>query len=196
MVVIDVNEAKFQNLSAEFSGFRLEGDASELEILKQAKTLDAHKLIAVTRNDNVNLTIAQIAKTVFHVPTVVARVSDPQREAIFRELGIHTVSPVLLAADGFPSMAAESVLVAWKDVREARRAVADAMPFLTGAREVLVACIEEDDGMAMADSAADVVRFLMRHGVKARSEVLGVGRSTLYRKIETYAARGFDIELE
>ena len=99
VVVIDVNEAKFQNLSAEFSGFRLEGDASELEILKQAKTLDAHKLIAVTRNDNVNLTIAQIAKTVFHVPTVVARVSDPQREAIFRELGIHTVSPVLLAAD-------------------------------------------------------------------------------------------------
>jgi trk system potassium uptake protein TrkA len=99
VVVIDVNEVKFKNLSAEFSGFRMEGDASELEILKRAKTQEAQKLIAVTRNDNVNLTIAQIAQVVFHVPTVVARVSDPQREAIFRELGIHTVCPVLLATD-------------------------------------------------------------------------------------------------
>ena len=99
VVVIDVNEAKFQNLSAEFSGFRLEGDASELEVLKRAKAQEAQKVIAVTRSDNVNLAIAQIAKVVFHVTTVVARVSDPQREAIFRELGIHTVSPVLLAAD-------------------------------------------------------------------------------------------------
>ena len=99
VVVIDVNEVKFKNLSAEFSGFRMEGDASELEILKRAKTQEAQKLIAVTRNDNVNLTIAQIAQVVLHVPTVVARVSDPQREAIFRELGIHTVCPVLLATD-------------------------------------------------------------------------------------------------
>jgi trk system potassium uptake protein TrkA len=99
IVVIDVNEVKFQNLSPEFSGFRLEGDACELEILKRAKTVEAQKLIAVTRSDNVNLAIAQIAKVVFHVPTVVARVSEPQREAIFRELGVHTISPVLLATD-------------------------------------------------------------------------------------------------
>ena len=99
VVVIDLYEAKFQKLSAEFSGFRLEGDASELEILTRAKTREADKLIAVTHNDNLNLVVAQIAKVVFHVPTVVARVSDPQREAIFRELGIHTVCPLHLATD-------------------------------------------------------------------------------------------------
>jgi len=99
VVVIDLNEAKFQNLSAEFSGFRLEGDASELEILQRAKTQEADKVIAVTRSDNINLAMAQIAKVVFHVPTVVARVSEPQREAIFRELGIYTICPLLLATD-------------------------------------------------------------------------------------------------
>jgi trk system potassium uptake protein TrkA len=99
IVVIDVADAKFRNLSAEFSGFRIEGDASELEVLKQAKTNEADKFIAVTRDDNLNLAIAQIARTVFKVPFVVARVNDPQREAIFREFGIHTVCPLLLAHD-------------------------------------------------------------------------------------------------
>jgi len=99
IVVIDTNDAKFRNLSAEFTGFRLEGDAAELAVLKQAKASEADKVIAVTREDNVNLAIAQIAQTVFQVPVVVARVNDPQREAIFRELGIHTVCPLLLAHD-------------------------------------------------------------------------------------------------
>jgi trk system potassium uptake protein TrkA len=99
VVVIDNDEAKFRNLTAEFSGFRLEGDASELEILKRAKTHEANKLIAVTRYDNLNLAIAQIGSVVFHVPTVVARVNDPQREVIFRELGVHTVCPLHLATD-------------------------------------------------------------------------------------------------
>ena len=66
-------------------------------MLKQAKTNEADKFIAVTRDDNVNLAIAQIAQVVFKVPFVMARVNDPQREAIFREFGIHTVCPLLLA---------------------------------------------------------------------------------------------------
>ena len=99
IVAIDVDDAKLRNLSAEFSGFRLDGDALELAVLKQAKTSEADKLIAVTRNDNVNLAIAQIAQAVFKVPMVVARVNDPQREVIFREFGIHTVCPLLLAHD-------------------------------------------------------------------------------------------------
>ncbi|MEX1229628.1 MAG: TrkA family potassium uptake protein [Planctomycetaceae bacterium] len=99
VVMIDVDDAKFRNLSAEFSGFRLEGDASELAMLKQAKADKADKLIAVTRDDNLNLAVAQIARVVLGVPVVVARVNDPQREAIFRELGVHTVCPLLLAHD-------------------------------------------------------------------------------------------------
>jgi trk system potassium uptake protein TrkA len=99
IVAIDTDVARFRNLSAEFSGFRLEGDASELAVLREAKADQADKLIAVTRDDNVNLTIAQIAQVVFHVPDVIARVWDPQREAVFRELGVHTVCPMLLASD-------------------------------------------------------------------------------------------------
>jgi nucleotide-binding universal stress UspA family protein len=46
------------------------------------------------------------------------------------------------------------------------------LPFLVYARHVLVATIAEDERVSARDSVADVVRFLMKHGVKARSEVL------------------------
>jgi hypothetical protein len=54
---------------------------------------------------------------------------------------------------------------------EARRAVADAMPFLFQARDVLVATLEEGDQKDARDSAEDVVLFLMKHGVNARAVV-------------------------
>lgn len=85
--------------------------------------------------------------------------------------------PVLFTNGDYRPMTAESVLIAWKDAREARRAIVDAMPFLAAAREVLVATVNEGDKAAARDSAADVVRFLMKHGVKARSDVLDVGHS-------------------
>lgn len=80
--------------------------------------------------------------------------------------------PVLFAADDLPPLRGERILVAWKDTREARRAVADSMPFLTHAKEVTVAAIAEGDRLAVRDGAADVVRFLMKHGVRASSQVL------------------------
>lgn len=79
--------------------------------------------------------------------------------------------PVLFAVDDLAPLNARKVVVAWKDAREARRAVVDAMPFLTIAREVVVATIAEGDEKAARESAADVVRFLIRHGVKARFEM-------------------------
>jgi len=85
--------------------------------------------------------------------------------------------PVFVAASSFSPLHTEKVIVAWKDTREARRAVSDAMPFLAKAKEVVVITIEEGDQKIARESAADVVRFLMRHGSKARADVLGVGNA-------------------
>ena len=99
VVVIDTNEAKFSSLAVEFGGFRLEGDATELAVLRQAKADRADSLIAVTADDNVNLTVAQVGKHVFEIPEVFARVSNPQRVAISEELGVQTVCPLTLASE-------------------------------------------------------------------------------------------------
>jgi len=80
--------------------------------------------------------------------------------------------PVLFAADDLGVLKGENVMVAWKDCRESRRAVVDAMPFLHNAKEVTVFNIAEKGTLAARDGAADVVRFLMKHGVKARSQLM------------------------
>lgn len=99
VVVIDVNEDTFASLAVEFGGFRLEGDATETDVLRRAKADKADCLIAATGDDNVNLTVAQVAKHVFGVAEVFARVSDPERAEVFRELGVEAVCPLTLAFD-------------------------------------------------------------------------------------------------
>ena len=58
-------------------------------------------VLAVTRKDNVNLMVAQVAKVVYKVPKVIARVYDPEREEVYSQFGIETISPTSLTAKAF-----------------------------------------------------------------------------------------------
>jgi trk system potassium uptake protein TrkA len=107
VVVIDRDEAAFENLSTEFSGFRVTGDAAELAVLRQARIDKAKCLLAITSHDNVNLMVAQVAQIVFDVRQVIARVNDPSREAVYREFGIETICPTNLSATAFLSALSE-----------------------------------------------------------------------------------------
>jgi len=101
VVVIDSNEATFSDLSPDFSGFRVSGDATQMAVLREAKLNKADVLIATTHEDNVNLMAAQVAREVFGVPHVLARVFDPKREEIYAQLGIRTICPTSVAAQMF-----------------------------------------------------------------------------------------------
>lgn len=113
--------------------------------------------------------------------------ADSRRSVDAGTLILSAGRPVLFAAENLAPLKAQKVLVAWKDACEARRAVADAMPFLKNALEVSVTTIAEGDQKAARESAADVVRFLMRHGVKARSDVLGIAGSNREQAIAEIA---------
>ena len=101
VVVIDRDERAFENLSTEFSGFRVTGDAAELAVLRQARIDKAECVLATTSNDNVNVMVAQVARAVFDVTKVMARVNDPSREEVYREFGIETICPTNLSAAAF-----------------------------------------------------------------------------------------------
>ena len=96
--------------------------------------------------------------------------------------------PVLLHSDNLAPVRLECVLVAWKDTREARRAIVDALPFLTLAQKVIVTAVDDIDPKGASESVADVVRFLMKHGVKAQSEIVEVGSSQAADALATLAA--------
>ena len=101
VVVIDSDEDTFEGLSSDFSGFRIVGDATQLAVLKQAKLKDADIFFATTHGDNVNLMVAQVARKLFNVPQVLARVFDPRREQVYNQLGIETICPTSVAAEMF-----------------------------------------------------------------------------------------------
>lgn len=101
VVVIARDEESFNNLSPEFSGFRIEGDATQMAVLEEARLKKADILIAVSHEDNINLMVAQVARKIFAVPRVVARVFDPAREEICSQLGISTICPTSVAAEMF-----------------------------------------------------------------------------------------------
>jgi len=66
--------------------------------------------------------------------------------------------PVLIVPDGAHLLRAKTIVIAWKDTREARRAVADALPLLRRAEEVIVQAVcREDDHDAAVFATEDVV---------------------------------------
>lgn len=101
VVAIDHKETAFDKVFLGFSGFKIIGDAAELDVLRRAKVDKADCLLAVTDQDNLNLMVAQVAKSVFQVPKVMARVYDPAQEAVYSQFGIETISPTRLSADAF-----------------------------------------------------------------------------------------------
>jgi nucleotide-binding universal stress UspA family protein len=80
--------------------------------------------------------------------------------------------PLIVVPPAVQWLDLRSVLVAWKDVREARRAVFDALPILAAAKEVTIAEIPEQDGRADALlRVADVAAWLRGHGIAANTVV-------------------------
>jgi nucleotide-binding universal stress UspA family protein len=88
------------------------------------------------------------------------------------ELVITSGRPVLVTPTGAPPLKGERVLIAWKDTREARRAMMDALPLLVEASLVTVLEIAHKDEHDLAKiSVGQVAEALRRHGVSVQAEV-------------------------
>lgn len=96
----------------------------------------------------------------------------PNRSINLGDLVLQAGRPILVATQSAKRIFASPALVAWKDTREARRAVADALPLLLQASQVSVVTINRDADMLTQESIDDVTAFLLRHGIKARSEII------------------------
>jgi len=81
--------------------------------------------------------------------------------------------PLLVVPDAVGTLLAERVVVGWKETREARRAVRDALALLKRAKEVTIAAVEEpDQGAVDSGPLDDVAKYLTRHGVTVGATVV------------------------
>ncbi len=95
--------------------------------------------------------------------------SDPFALASPKDLVMQAGRPLFIAPDNVSWLDLRSVLVAWKDTPEARRAIADSLPMLRKAKDVTVAEVVEagDSRPAAVSRVRDVVAWLSCHGVSA-----------------------------
>jgi nucleotide-binding universal stress UspA family protein len=96
--------------------------------------------------------------------------AEPARE-IAEQVLLDTGRPVLLAASEPASHPAEAAMIAWYPSLQAWRAVAAAVPLLGKDGRVEVVTVGKDDD-GVAESRADVVRYLGWHGIAATTRVL------------------------
>ncbi|MCC3145436.1 NAD-binding protein [Halanaerobium sp. Z-7514] len=100
VVVVEKDPASFGLLPVDFSGFEIEGDAMENEVLKEAKIESADLIIVTTGDDQINYLITQMAKINFDVPRIMVRTINPDVERMYRnENRIEIFSQISLLAD-------------------------------------------------------------------------------------------------
>ena len=114
--VIDKERNAFHELPASFSGKAVLGFGFDREHLEQAGIRQADALAAVTNGDNSNILTARIARETYEVANVVARIYDPRRAVIYRQLGIATVAAVAWTTDQvLRRLSPEKSVAEWTD---------------------------------------------------------------------------------
>ncbi len=107
VTLIDLDPRAFRKLHPDYSGYTVEGDASDISVLEQAGIDRACVVIAATDDDNTNIMISQMAKAVFEVPNVIARLYSPEIEGIGGLNGALIVYPYKLSVGVIEQMLRE-----------------------------------------------------------------------------------------
>lgn len=97
VLIMDIKDSSFRKLSPNFGGLSITGNGTDFDKLQEAQISKATTVIAVTNEDNTNILVAQIARDMFDVDRVIARLYDPERENVYQELGIDTICPSVLS---------------------------------------------------------------------------------------------------
>jgi trk system potassium uptake protein TrkA len=99
VTVIDHDANALARLGADFKGKVVRGIGFDRNILLEAGVETAEGFVAASSSDNANIVAARTARTIFHVPRVVARLYDPVRAEVYQRLGLTTISSTSWGAE-------------------------------------------------------------------------------------------------
>lgn len=99
VTVIDHDANALARLGAEFKGKIVRGLGFDRNVLIEAGVETAEGFIAASSSDNANIVAARIARNIFRVPRVVARLYDPVRAEVYQRLGLTTISSTAWGAE-------------------------------------------------------------------------------------------------
>ncbi len=94
--------SQLNSMTNPFQGTAVRGVPIDIDVLRAAGIDACDAVAAVTKDDNINIMVAQMAKTVFGVQNVIARVADPVAKKVYSErFGLHAVCGTNLTAQAF-----------------------------------------------------------------------------------------------
>jgi len=94
VTVMDTEATASGRLPAGFAGRFLTGNGVTPAVLESAGIAHAEAFVALTPNDSANIVAARVAREVFRVPRILARLHDPVHAPVYTEFGIATVGSV------------------------------------------------------------------------------------------------------
>jgi trk system potassium uptake protein len=113
VTIIDHDADADGRLGPNFKGRIIRGLGFDHNVLVQAGIEEAEAFVAASHSDNANIVSARIARNIFHVPRVVARLFDPIRAEIYQRLGLTTISPNNWGAERILQVLTHSDLDVW-----------------------------------------------------------------------------------
>ncbi len=99
VTVIDHDANALSKLGADFKGKIVRGLGFDRNVLIEAGIETTEGFVAASSSDNANIVAARIARNIFRVPRVVARLYDPVRAEIYQRLGLTTISSTAWGAE-------------------------------------------------------------------------------------------------
>ena len=96
--IVDRSKNRLDTLGSGFNGRRIKGIEYDNDVLEEAGLYDADVFLAVSPDDNINITACQIAKKVFNVPRTIGRICEPSKAIIYKKLEIESISPTQIGA--------------------------------------------------------------------------------------------------
>lgn len=92
VTIVDNDSDNFDRLGPDFGGRTVQGYSIDRGTLERAGIEQADAFAATTHSDNENIIAARIARDVFHVKRVVARVYNPGRREVYERLGLQSIT--------------------------------------------------------------------------------------------------------
>ncbi|MFN8381900.1 MAG: TrkA family potassium uptake protein [Anaerolineales bacterium] len=99
VIVIDHDANALSKLGTDFKGRVVRGVGFDRKVLIEAGVETAEGFVSASASDNANIVAARIARNIFRVPRVVARLYDPVRAEIYQRLGLTTISSTAWGAE-------------------------------------------------------------------------------------------------
>lgn len=95
--IIDKEPKAFRKLDPDYSGYKIEGDGEDIDVLEEANIREATEIDIMTEDDNENIYLANLCLTFFKAPLIIVRLMDEKKSVLLDDARIRIITPSILS---------------------------------------------------------------------------------------------------